>query len=152
MFRLSQRADYGLILLSSFAAHAAKASRAKKAMEDKSSKFISISVIANKYKLSPKFLSQIAQDLKKAGILKAKEGTGGGYSLAKKPQEIKLIDILKILEGEFFEGKCFRDEDKCVCGAKGIWKEIKDQMQAMLSDKTIADLVSQVRGSTPKYS
>src|SRR3989344_1928706 len=121
MFRLSQRADYGLILLSNFATHYDKASRVKKAMEDKSSRFISISSVANKHKISPKFLSQIAQELKKAGILTSKEGVSGGYSLATSANKIRILDVLKVLDGELVEGKCFEDDHECTCGAGEMW-------------------------------
>src|SRR3990167_8577050 len=89
MFRLSQKADYGLILLSDLA---------------KSKSLTSVSKIANKNQISPKFLSQIAHDLKEAGILTSKEGVLGGYTLAKSARDIKLLDVLKILEGELLEG------------------------------------------------
>jgi len=131
MFRLSQKADYGLILLSSVA----------KAMEDKSNPFISVSSVANKNQISPKFLAQIAQELKKAGFLDSKEGVSGGYSLARSPKDIKIIDVLKILEGDLVEGKCFEDDHECVCGAKDMWQEMKEQMEATIGKKTVADLV-----------
>ena len=141
MFRLSQKTDYGMILLSSFASSYAKASDDKKAMEDKSSPFISVSSIAKKHKLSVKFLSQVAQELKKAGILDSKEGISGGYLLAKDPGDIRLLDVLKVLEGDLVEGKCFEHGHKCVCGAKNIWMDIKKQIYKTLAKKTLADLV-----------
>ena len=134
MFRLSQKADYGLILLSSLA-HYTKASGAKR------SSFVSISEIAKKHKISPKFLSQIAQELKKAGILTSKEGISGGYTLAKKPNLIKLLDVLRILEGELIEGKCFEEGHECICGAGPMWADMKKQMEKTLGQKTVADLV-----------
>lgn len=136
MFRLSQKADYGLILLSSFAR-----STSLRASEDKSNSFLSVSSIAKGNKISAKFLSQIAQELKHAGILKSREGVRGGYTLAKKPDEINLLDILKILDGELVEGKCFEDEHECTCGAGDMWKDVKKQLEATIGGKTVADLV-----------
>lgn len=127
MFRLSQKADYGLILLSNLA---------------RSKSLTSISRIAQKNKISPKFLSQIAQDLKKAGILTSKEGIAGGYTLAKSAKQIKLLDVLKILEGELIEGKCFEEGHECTCGAGEMWQEMKKQMEATMGAKTVADLVT----------
>ena len=127
MFRLSQKSDYGLILLSNLA-------RAKKQT--------AISQIANKNQISPKFLSQIAQELKKAGILESKEGVLGGYSLAKSASEIKLLDVLKVLDGELVEGKCFEEGHECTCGAGEMWAEMKEQMEATIGKKTVADLVA----------
>lgn len=125
MFRLSTRADYGLILLSNLL---------------RSKNLVSISSVAKKNKISPKFLAQIAQELKKAGIITAKEGAHGGYTLAKKASEIRLLDVLKTLDGELVEGKCFEDDHECVCGAKDMFAEMKEQLEATLGAKTVADL------------
>ena len=128
MFRLSQKSDYGLILLSSLRQAQGKPSP--------------ISKIAEKHKISSKFLSQIAQELKKAGILASKEGVAGGYSLAQKADKIKLLDVLKVLDGELVEGKCFEEGHECTCGAGEMWNEMKEQMEETIGKKTVADLVT----------
>ncbi|MDO8486771.1 MAG: Rrf2 family transcriptional regulator [Candidatus Curtissbacteria bacterium] len=125
MFRLSQKADYGLILLSRLS---------------KSKTPVSVAQVAKKNEISSKFLSQIASELKRAGILKSREGVNGGYSLAKKPNEIKLLDVLKLLDGELVEGKCFEDDHECNCGAGDMWKDVKKQLEATIGKKTVADL------------
>lgn len=126
MFRLSNRADYGLILLSNLV---------------HSNKLVSISSVAKKNKISPKFLSQIAQELKRAGIITAKEGVSGGYTLAKDPQKINLLEVLKVLEGDLLVGECFEENHECVCGAEGIFSEMREQIEATIGKKTVADLV-----------
>lgn len=126
MFRLSTKADYGLILLSNLS---------------RSKKLVSISTVAKKNKISPKFLSQIAQELKKAGMISAKEGVTGGYTLAKKPKDIRIIDVLKTLDGELVMGECFEDDHECNCGGKDMFAEMKEQMEATIAKKTVADLV-----------
>ena len=128
MFRLSQKSDYGLILLSTLRQAQGKPSP--------------ISKIAKKHKISPKFLSQIAQELKHAGILASKEGVSGGYSLVQRADKIKILDVLKILDGELVEGKCFEDDHECTCGAGEMWNEMKEQMEATIGKKTVADLVT----------
>ncbi|MBI2327049.1 Rrf2 family transcriptional regulator [Candidatus Curtissbacteria bacterium] len=127
MFRLSQKADYGLILLSNLS---------------NSKKLVSVSSIAKKNKISAKFLSQIANDLKNAGIISSKEGVTGGYKLAKSADEIKLLDVLKILDGEIVEGKCFEDDHECVCGAGDMWEDVKKQLEETIGRKTVADLAN----------
>ena len=165
MFRLSQKADYGLILLSHFAKASVFAEATTDGSRDKSSvvkfhsrseakavlgshsgsvakePFVSISIIAKKNQISAKFLSQVASELKNAGILASREGKSGGYTLAKSPDEIKLLDVLKVLDGELVEGKCFEDDHECVCGAGDIWQEMKTQMEQTIGKKTVADLV-----------
>ena len=102
---------------------------------------VPISLIAKKHKISPKFLSQIAAELKKAGILVSREGKFGGYTLAKSAGKIKILDVLRVLDGELVEGKCFEDDQECTCGAGEMWNEMKTQMEETIGRKTVADLV-----------
>lgn len=128
MFRLSQKSDYGLILLSN--------------LRQTPKQSVSISSIAKKHKISPKFLAQIAQELKRAGILSAREGVSGGYQLAKDAKDIKILDILMVLDGGLVKGDCFEDDHECECGAKEMLAEMKEQMEATIGKKTVADLVN----------
>lgn len=125
MFRLSQRADYGLILLSKLASKEGR---------------VSVTQIARENNISSRFLSQIALDLKKAGLINSKEGVSGGYALAKKANKIKLSEVLEILEGDLVEGKCFEKGHKCSCGADKIWQQLQKEMYATVASKTVADI------------
>src|SRR5574340_706904 len=115
MFRLSQKSDYGLMLL--FALKSAKG------------KVVSVSSVAKKNKISPKYLSQVALELKKAGLISSREGVNGGYMLAKPADSIKVLDVLKVLDGELVRGECFEDGHECHCGARDIWGDLKVQME-----------------------
>lgn len=126
MFRLSQKADYGLILLSNVS---------------KSKTPISVTQVARTNQIPTKFLSQIAGELKKAGMLSSREGVSGGYTLAKKPKDIKILDVLKLLDGELVVGGCFEDDHECHCGGKDMWIDMKKQMEESIGKKTVADLV-----------
>src|SRR6188474_3334919 len=55
--------------------------------------------IAERQAIPPRFLEQIFQDLKRAGLVASRRGPRGGYQLAKTPAEIKLGDIVRALEG-----------------------------------------------------
>jgi Rrf2 family iron-sulfur cluster assembly transcriptional regulator len=55
--------------------------------------------IAERQAIPPRFLEQIFQDLKKAGLVTSKRGPRGGYQLACAPAEVRLGDILRALEG-----------------------------------------------------
>ena len=127
MFRLSTKSDYGLILLSNLS---------------RSKKLVSISTVAKKNKLSSKFLSQVAGELKKAGIVKSKEGVAGGYTLAKNAKDIKIVDVLKTLDGELVVGGCFEDEHECNCGGRDMFADMKKIMEETIGKKTVADLVA----------
>ena len=55
--------------------------------------------------------------------------------------QIPRLDVLKILEGELVEGKCFEEGHECTCGAGEMWQQMKKQMEGTLGQKTVADLV-----------
>jgi len=56
--------------------------------------------IAERQNIPPRFLEQIFQDLKRTGIVGSKRGPQGGYSLARRPVDIRLGDVVRALEGE----------------------------------------------------
>lgn len=58
-----------------------------------------IKEIADRQAIPPRFLEQIFQDLKRAGLVASRRGPRGGYQLAKPPAEIRLGDIVRALEG-----------------------------------------------------
>lgn len=58
-----------------------------------------IKEIAERQSIPPRFLEQIFQDLKRAGLVGSRRGPRGGYQLAKDPSEIRLGDIVRALEG-----------------------------------------------------
>ena len=55
--------------------------------------------IAERQLIPARFLEQIVQDLKRAGIIGSKRGPRGGYHLAKAPAEIRVGDVIRALEG-----------------------------------------------------
>lgn len=58
-----------------------------------------ISEIAQKEAIPKKFLELILLELKKHGLLHSKKGKGGGYTLAKSPDTIKMGNIVRTLDG-----------------------------------------------------
>jgi Rrf2 family protein len=58
-----------------------------------------IKEIAERQAIPPRFLEQIFQDLKRAGLVASRRGPRGGYQLARAPAEIRLGDIVRALEG-----------------------------------------------------
>ncbi|GAB4264735.1 RrF2 family transcriptional regulator [Deferrisoma sp.] len=107
--------------------------------------------ISERQQISPRYLEQIFQKLKKAGILGSKRGPRGGYFLLKKPSEITLYDIITCTEGPIELVFCVSDIDdadcdaptcdrKDVCVASPMWKEIGDKIADIFRNTTIQDL------------
>lgn len=68
--------------------------------------------ISRRQNISPRYLEQIFQDLKKAGLLKSRRGPQGGYSLAKPAEEITVRHIVLAAEGELQLADCVKGRRK----------------------------------------
>jgi Rrf2 family protein len=64
---------------------------------------VQIRVISERQAIPPRYLEQIFQRLRRAGLVRSKRGPGGGYSLARLPSEISLYEIVEALEGPVSE-------------------------------------------------
>jgi len=109
---------------------------------------ILISDISNSENISKKFLESILLTLKKSGILSSKKGKGGGYYLLKKPSEIKISFIIRVLEGPIAMLPCvslnyYEKCDDCVneerCSLNRLMAEVRDSTLKILENKTLAD-------------
>ena len=72
-------------------------------------------------------------------------GKGGGYVLTKSPSEIKLSEVLHILEGSMAPVDCIDDPESCSrtegCTTRDVWIQVKDAMFHVLDSLTLEDLV-----------
>jgi len=107
-----------------------------------------ISEISESENISKKFLESILLNLKKAGILASKKGKGGGYYLLKKPIDIKISTIIRLLEGPIAMLPCvslnyYEKCDDCTseddCTLKLLMIEVRDSTLKILENKTLAD-------------
>lgn len=104
--------------------------------------------ISRRQDISPRYLEQIFQDLKKAGLLKSRRGPQGGYFLARKPQEISVKEIVLAAEGEMLLVDCSKKakggQNKCEfdnqCVTQRVWEEASRRLQEFLDSITLKDL------------
>ena len=111
---------------------------------------VQIAIIAESENISQKFLESILLTLRKAGFLGSKKGKGGGYYLLKKPDEIKIASIYRILEGpiamvpcvslNFYE-KCNDCTSEKECHVNHLMIQIRDNTLAILENNTLADFI-----------
>ena len=110
-----------------------------------------ISDISDAENISKKFLESILLILKKNGILSSKKGRGGGYYLLRKPEEIKISTVIRILEGPIAMLPCvslnyYERCDDCKseesCSLNILMAEVRDSTLAILENKTLADFKS----------
>lgn len=112
--------------------------------------FIPIKNISQRQDISDKYLEQIITQLSRAGLVKSARGAQGGYMLAKEPQEYTVGEILRLLEGNLAPVACVDDtKETCTradeCVTMEVWREIKDAVNKVVDNITLADLVEQQR-------
>lgn len=111
---------------------------------------IPIREIAEKEEISYQFLEQIFLPLRREGLIKSVRGAKGGYTLNKPPQEIKVGDIIRVLDGPIAPVECMANDDggdrRCsrsaTCLSRSIWEKLRDRMSEVLDEITLADVIS----------
>lgn len=104
--------------------------------------------ISRRQDISPRYLEQIFQNFKKAGILKSKRGPQGGYCLARRPDQITVREILEAAEGDTLLVECAGTKKKkkgeCVldgsCVTQEVWRAAGDRLNEFFSELTLQTL------------
>lgn len=97
--------------------------------------------------ISLKYLEQIISVLQKCGYVKSMRGPGGGYMLAKKPEQYTVGMILRQIEGSLAPVACLDgEENDCVrqesCVTLRLWKMLYEAINGVVDQVTLADLVA----------
>jgi len=86
------------------------------------------------------------QPLIKKGIVSSQRGVGGGFLLARDPQDISILDLLEAQEGPLSLNHCLTDENACnrdaYCAAHQVWSEAQAAMIRVLKSRSIAQLAT----------
>jgi Rrf2 family cysteine metabolism transcriptional repressor len=111
---------------------------------------IELKEIAKRENISLKYLEQVINPLRAAGLVKSIRGAKGGYSLAKPPSEICLYDVVETLEGPLNLLECLRDSKVCQkvssCVTRDIWQEVSEAISKIFYSVTLEDMVNRKRG------
>ncbi len=111
--------------------------------------------IAERTGLPQPYLEQILLALKGAGIVRSKRGVGGGYLLARPPDEIRLSEIVSAVDGPIVVGDFGQPHQDGACDHEGqcvllaIWAEVGGFMRKHLDSYTLADIADMANGGTP---
>ena len=117
---LSKKSRYGITALIDLAVYARN-------------QCVQLSSIAERNKISVKYLEQIFSGLRRAGLVKSIKGPQGGYLLAKSPESITVADVIYALDGSYL----LEDERSVVSGAdeKGISTAIQKLLIEQMNDQ-----------------
>jgi len=111
---------------------------------------IPLAEIAKRQDLSAKYLEQLIILLKGAGLIRSLRGRRGGYTLARKPEEISVGEIVETLEGKLAVVDCVLEPELCYraieCPTRDIWVGMTDMLKQQLFSLSLADILAK---STP---
>ncbi len=131
MLKLTKKADYSLIALKHLALRPATASASAKD-------------IADAYGIPVPLLSKILQQLARAGFLKSEQGTNGGYRLARDPQHVTALEVIRAIEGPSILASCFTDHSECDhserCSVREPLRKVHEGILRLLDSITISDI------------
>ncbi len=78
-------------------------------------------------------------------MIRSTRGAHGGVQLGRPPQQVKLSEVLGLLEGSIAPVDCINDPKVCsrseLCATRDVWIELKKAMDGVLESKTLQDLV-----------
>jgi Rrf2 family cysteine metabolism transcriptional repressor len=114
---------------------------------------VRIQAISDHQNIPKRFLEQILNDLKSAGVVKSKRGATGGYRLARQPGEIPLAIIVRHIEGALAPVSCVSERfyEKCSCPdesrcpIRSVMKEVREAVVKIMERVTVADLCNRWR-------
>jgi Rrf2 family cysteine metabolism transcriptional repressor len=109
---------------------------------------VPIKTISEEQNIPKRFLEQILNDLKSAGIVQSRRGIAGGYRLARRPEEITLAMVVRHIEGALAPVSCVSEKfyekcscpDEARCAIRSVMKEIRQAVATIAERVTIAEL------------
>jgi Rrf2 family protein len=108
--------------------------------------FIPMKDVAKRQEISLKYLEKILPILTKHKIVEGVHGKGGGYKLGKNINKYKVIDILKLTEGDLAPVTCLKKGEHCKrkshCKTVFMWNKFYDIINKFFSSITIDDLLN----------
>jgi Rrf2 family protein len=131
MFKLSKKADYGLMAMKHLANH-------------RQEHACSANEIAEEYGISATLMAKVLQKLAKQGLVAAKHGSTGGYQLTRQPDKISALEVLTAIDGPVLITSCVTSHGNCDaterCSVKEPLQRVNESILNVLSLVTIAHL------------
>jgi Rrf2 family protein len=143
--RLSKRGEYGLRAMIMLA----------HAYNEAPDAMVQIKDISAQEKIPAKYLEQILLALKNAGLLQSRMGIGGGYYLARQPEDINLGQVIRILDGPLAPIRCVSQmayepcgcPDERTCGLRMVMGDVRNAIADILENTTLANVTERVEAA-----
>ncbi len=130
--KLSTRGQYGTRALLDLALH-------------NTGRSVRLKDIARRQQISLRYLEHLMTPLITEGMIRSIRGPKGGVLLARPPGEIKLSEVIRLLEGSIAPVECINTPEICdrfdFCVTRDVWAELGEAMNRVLESTTLQDLV-----------
>ena len=106
---------------------------------------LGVAEIARRQRIPERFLEQIFGELRRANVVESRRGAHGGYRLAIPTEEISVLDIVEILDGEIRPARCSAGgvcyiSDAPLCATSRVWDEAREALEGVFGRYSIAQL------------
>lgn len=113
---------------------------------------LGVSEVARRQRIPERFLEQLFGELRRAEVLESRRGARGGFCFAMSPEEITVLDVVEILDGEVRPARCSAGgvcyiADAPLCITSKIWDEARVAIEGVFGRYTIAELAEEERAS-----
>ena len=100
--------------------------------------------IAQRQEISLSYLEHLITPLIAGGLVVSTRGPRGGVMLARPAEEIRLNEIIYLLDGPIAPVECVNSKKACArsekCAPRDIWQELRQAMNGVLASITLKDL------------
>jgi Rrf2 family protein len=131
MFKLSKKADYGLIAVKHLAMH-------------RDQHACSANEIADEYGISTTLMAKVLQKLARQNLVVAKHGSSGGYQLSKMPDQISALEVITAIDGPVLITSCVTNHGNCdatsKCSVREPLRRVNESILNVLNTVTIAQM------------
>jgi Rrf2 family protein len=131
MFKLSKKADYGLIAVKHLAMH-------------RNEHACSANEIADEYGISTTLMAKVLQKLARQNLVAAKHGSTGGYQLSKTPDQISALEVITAIDGPVLITSCVTSHGNCdatsKCSVREPLRRVNESILNVLGTVTIAQM------------
>ena len=101
--------------------------------------------IAQRQQISLRYLEHLIAPLIAGGMVRSTRGAKGGVLLSRPAENIKLSEVIQLLEGSVAPVECINNPGICdrsgSCATRDIWGEMKQAIDEVLESTTLQDLV-----------
>ena len=134
--KVSTRGEYGVRAMVALAAHYGNGP-------------MSIATIARESSVPYAYLEQLIAPLRKAGLVESKRGAQGGYLLTRSPENVRIGDVYRVMEGPVAPMDCVSEDESeqtCPlidgCQTRPVWLKVRDSIVDAIDSMTLADLIN----------